>query len=76
MVVIAYHSNEDRPVKHRFRDLGREPRFDVATPRPEWPGEIEIAENRRSRSARLRALRRVRDDPAEEPAEEPAGGAQ
>ncbi len=72
LVVISYHSLEDRLVKHTLRDLatgeiepvtGR-PRaesrvIEVLTKRPLRPTAEEIAANPRSRSARLRAARRL-----------------
>lgn len=58
MVVIAYHSGEDGPVKRRFRELSRSGEFLVETRRPLRPDPRERDENRRSRSARLRVLRR------------------
>lgn len=58
LVVLSYHSDEDRPVKHRFRELAAAGGFTVETRRPERPDEDECARNRRARSARLRALRR------------------
>ncbi len=63
MAVIAWHSEEDRPVKQRFRALARSAEFTLETRRPETPSEDEIRNNRRARSARLRALRRVGEDP-------------
>jgi 16S rRNA (cytosine1402-N4)-methyltransferase len=74
MVVIAYHSGEDRVVKHAFRDWSN-----PCTCPPRQPicvcgavalgenvhrkaitaGERELATNPRSRSARLRAWRRA-----------------
>lgn len=59
MVVIAYHSGEDGPVKRRFRELGGSDAFAVETPRPVRPSEAERQSNRRARSARLRCLRRI-----------------
>ena len=72
LVVISYHSLEDRIVKNKLRDLARgevdqitgRPRsetqvIEVLTKRPVRPGEAEIAANPRSRSARLRAARRL-----------------
>lgn len=59
MVVIAYHSGEDGPVKRRFRELGRTADFVVETRRPVRPDERERKANPRSRSARLRVLRRA-----------------
>ena len=72
LVVISYHSLEDRMVKHTLRELasgeiepitGR-PRaetqvLEVLTRRPIRPSEQEVAGNPRARSARLRAARRL-----------------
>lgn len=57
LAVIAFHSLEDREVKHTFRALGSEG-FELLTKKPVRPGEAEQARNPRSRSARLRGLRR------------------
>lgn len=62
LVVLAYHSGEDRAVKTVFRRLGAEPGFEELFRKPLTPSEDEITRNPRSRSARLRALRRR--DPA------------
>ncbi len=74
LVVIAYHSAEDRIVKNRFRDAARgctcppgqpvctcggQVRLRVLTRRPVRPQPEEVARNPRSRSARLRAAERV-----------------
>jgi 16S rRNA (cytosine1402-N4)-methyltransferase len=64
LVVIAYHSAEDRIVKRRFRDAARgcscAPGVPVCvTRRPVTPGPDEIERNPRARSARLRAAERV-----------------
>ncbi|HTQ09618.1 MAG TPA: 16S rRNA (cytosine(1402)-N(4))-methyltransferase RsmH [Fimbriimonadaceae bacterium] len=56
--VLSYHSGEDRIVKTAFRDLAREGNFEEATRKPLTPGQEEIARNPRSRSAKLRAIRR------------------
>ncbi|MEM1205343.1 MAG: 16S rRNA (cytosine(1402)-N(4))-methyltransferase RsmH [Acidobacteriota bacterium] len=72
LVVISYHSLEDRLVKHTLRDLatgekepvtGR-PRaetqvIEVLTKKPVRPSDQELAANPRARSARLRAARRL-----------------
>jgi 16S rRNA (cytosine1402-N4)-methyltransferase len=52
IVVIAYHSLEDRIVKRFFTG---EPSLRVITPKPLRPSADEVARNPRSRSARLRA---------------------
>ncbi|HET6362780.1 MAG TPA: 16S rRNA (cytosine(1402)-N(4))-methyltransferase RsmH [Gemmatimonadota bacterium] len=73
LVVISYHSLEDRIVKRYFRDLasdcicppglpvcrcGKRSEAAILTRRPLTPGEAEIERNPRARSARLRAIER------------------
>ncbi len=60
MVVLSYHSGEDRVVKQFFRSGGREGWLRVLTPRPLRPSEEECRRNPRARPARLRAAERVR----------------
>jgi 16S rRNA (cytosine1402-N4)-methyltransferase len=60
LVVIAFHSLEDRIVKHTLRGLDREEGLvRVLTPRPEVPDDGEIERNPRARSAKLRAAERM-----------------
>ena len=60
LVVIAFHSLEDRIFKHTLRALDREAgTVRVLTARPEIAGEDEIARNPRARSAKLRAAERM-----------------
>jgi 16S rRNA (cytosine1402-N4)-methyltransferase len=69
LVVVSYHSLEDRAVKLAFRARakgeageageGREGRFRLLTKKPLSAGPDEVARNRRARSAKLRALERV-----------------
>jgi 16S rRNA (cytosine1402-N4)-methyltransferase len=56
VVVIAYHSLEDRVVKQTFRG---DDRLAVLTKKPLRPTEDEIGANPRARSAKLRAAERV-----------------
>ncbi len=56
VVVISFHSLEDRKVKERFRELGREGRAAILTKKPETPSLEEVRENPPSRSAKLRAI--------------------
>jgi len=56
MVVISFMSIDDRKVKEKFRELGREARATILTKHPLQPGKEEIAHNPASRSAKLRAL--------------------
>ena len=59
LVVTSYHSLEDRAVKWAFREKKVSENFRVLTRKPVRAGEDEIAQNRRARSAKLRALERV-----------------
>lgn len=52
LVVISFHSLEDRIVKQAFRDEGR---WEILTKKPEIASVEETASNPRSRSAKLRA---------------------
>ena len=58
LVVIAFHSLEDREVKQAFRGLTGE-RFSVLTKKPLRPSDEEARRNPRARSAKLRALLRL-----------------
>ncbi|MBI4227601.1 MAG: 16S rRNA (cytosine(1402)-N(4))-methyltransferase RsmH [Candidatus Omnitrophica bacterium] len=58
IVVLAYHSLEDRIVKQAFRRAAAAGEVDVLTRRPLRPGDEEVRGNPRSRSARLRAAAR------------------
>jgi 16S rRNA (cytosine1402-N4)-methyltransferase len=56
IVVISYHSLEDRIVKRRFLKWSTEGLGRALTKRPFTPGSDEIEANRSSRSAKLRAF--------------------
>jgi 16S rRNA (cytosine1402-N4)-methyltransferase len=79
IVVLAYHSLEDRMVKLFMRDAsatcvcspeipvcvcGRTPQIRMLTRRAVGPRDQEIAHNPRSRSAHLRAAEKVQSDAA------------
>lgn len=61
LVVLAFHSLEDRVVKHTLRGLagGDAPEFRLLSRRALRPGDDEVAANPRARSAKLRAIERV-----------------
>ena len=59
LVVISFHSLEDRIVKDALRDGGKAGIYSVLTKKPVEAGEEEIDRNPRSRSAKLRAAEKV-----------------
>jgi 16S rRNA (cytosine1402-N4)-methyltransferase len=73
LVVVSFHSLEDRIVKDFFNARGKAasgsrhlpavaqaaPSFQILTKRPVTPGDTEIAANPRARSAKLRAAERT-----------------
>jgi len=76
IVVISYHSLEDTIVKHFFKELERpeekdlekliyqvtaDPIVKAVTRKPVIPSEVEVKENPRSRSAKLRAYEKLRE---------------
>ncbi|MEO6051703.1 MAG: 16S rRNA (cytosine(1402)-N(4))-methyltransferase, partial [Pyrinomonadaceae bacterium] len=74
LAIITFHSLEDRIVKHAFQRLagrcqcptripqcvcGAAKRVEILTRKPVLPSETEQRENPRSRSAKLRACRKL-----------------
>jgi len=59
IVVISFHSLEDRIVKNFFREKEVQGRLRILTERPVAADEIEISMNYRSRSAKLRAAIKI-----------------
>jgi 16S rRNA (cytosine1402-N4)-methyltransferase len=59
LAVIAFHSLEDRIVKHTFRELAQSGWIRILTKRPIEAGPDEVARNPRARSAKLRAIERL-----------------
>lgn len=60
MVVVSFHSLEDRRVKQSFRRWAGRELLALLTKRVVRPGEDEVAENPASRSAKLRAAERTK----------------
>lgn len=74
IAVISFHSGEDRIIKNFFRENARgrvsdrekliygrlgNPRLKIITPKPVTPLDSEIANNPRSRSAKLRVAEKI-----------------
>ena len=59
LVIISFHSLEDRMVKDALRDGVKQGHYRLLTKKPVTPGAEEIGRNPRSRSAKLRAAERV-----------------
>lgn len=59
LAVLSYHSGEDRIVKHTMRDLAQEG-FEELFKKPRLASTEENLRNLRSRSAKLRALKRLK----------------
>jgi len=74
LIVLAFHSLEDRAIKRAFKHLAsdcecppelpqclcdKRSEVKILTSRPLTPGEDEVASNRRARSAKMRVLERT-----------------
>lgn len=75
MSIITFHSLEDRIVKNKFKEFctgctcppefpvcvcGKQPRGELTTKKPIIPSDEELENNPRSRSAKLRVIRKIR----------------
>lgn len=58
LVVITFHSLEDRIVKKAFEGFENEGKGEILTKRPVVPTDEELNRNKRSRSAKLRVFER------------------
>jgi 16S rRNA (cytosine1402-N4)-methyltransferase len=58
LVMLTFHSLEDRVVKHTLRALQAAGTITIRTKRPLVPLEAEVERNPRARSAKLRAAER------------------
>ncbi|MCU1270850.1 MAG: methyltransferase [Acidobacteriaceae bacterium] len=59
LVVISFHSLEDRIVKDAMREGAKQGRYKLLTKKPVTASEDEIDRNPRARSAKMRAAERV-----------------
>lgn len=56
IIIVSYHSIEDRIVKHKFREWQSDSLGKILTRHPMTPTDEEISENYKARSAKLRAF--------------------
>ena len=59
LVIISFHSLEDRIVKDSLRDGVKQGHYQLLTKKPVTPGDDEVDRNPRARSAKLRAAERI-----------------
>lgn len=59
LVIITFHSIEDRIVKHSFKALAESGEAQLVTKKPIGPSAEELSENPRSRSAKLRIIQKT-----------------
>jgi 16S rRNA (cytosine1402-N4)-methyltransferase len=59
LVVISFHSLEDRIVKKFFKEKDNEKKGEVLSKKPITPSKTELERNPRSSSAKLRILRKI-----------------
>lgn len=59
MAIISFHSLEDRIVKNFFKQRVADGEAEAITKKPIIAGDEEVARNPRSRSAKLRIIKKV-----------------
>ncbi len=59
VMVISFHSLEDRIVKYRFRQAAADGCYEIITKKPLTASDAELESNPASRSAKLRVIRRT-----------------
>ncbi len=59
IVIISFHSLEDRIVKHKFRDYAKSGQLKIITKKPLVPSDEEVYNNKRAHSAKLRCAEKL-----------------
>jgi 16S rRNA (cytosine1402-N4)-methyltransferase len=65
MIVLSYHSLEDRAVKHSFQELARAGEYKILTKKVIVPSDAETNSNPRARSAKMRVIEKLDSATAE-----------
>ena len=60
IAVVSYHSLEDRLVKKFYKEKEKEGILKIITKKPITPTKVEVLNNRRSRSAKLRVAQKIK----------------
>lgn len=60
IAVVSYHSLEDRIVKNFFKENSKKGLLKIITKKPITPTKVEILNNYRSRSAKLRVAQKIK----------------
>jgi 16S rRNA (cytosine1402-N4)-methyltransferase len=60
IAVVSYHSLEDRLVKKFYKEKEKEGVLKIITKKPITPTKVEVLNNRRSRSAKLRIAQKIK----------------
>jgi len=60
IAVVSYHSLEDRLVKKFYKEKEKEGILKIITKKPITPTKVEVLNNRRSRSAKLRIAQKIK----------------
>ena len=59
VVIISYHSVEDRIVKHKLKDLKHNKKIELIFKKPLTPSNEEVNMNKRARSAKMRVGEKI-----------------
>ena len=59
IIIISFHSVEDRKVKHCFKKLQTEKKIKILTKKPITPTQGELKVNSRSKSAKMRVAEKI-----------------
>ena len=59
VVIISYHSVEDRIVKHKLKDLKHKKKIELIFKKPLTPSDEEVSINKRARSAKMRVGEKI-----------------